>query len=197
LQKAIWRDAHITDRNLTMAEAIAAVLGAILGAIGAIYVSARTAKRTEQASATANAIAEFFSDGFLRHRVSVHRTRQKYLRGEVQISEIAAGFWYPGPGSDYFEGENDDQFNEHQHLESYLGYISRIDFLLRRGWAAANDLERALSSKLVWTDEFLCELAVETARQAEAANAPRPQWVDGVHNVSQRVIRLHRHPGSI
>jgi hypothetical protein len=65
-------------------------------AIGAIYVSARTAKRTEQASATANAIAEFFSDGFPRHRVSVHRTRQKYLQGEVQISEIAAGFWYPG-----------------------------------------------------------------------------------------------------
>ena len=53
-------------------EALAAVLGAVLGVLGAVYVASRTARRTEQASATSLAIVEFFSDDFLKHRVSLY-----------------------------------------------------------------------------------------------------------------------------
>ena len=129
-----------------MEETIAAVLGAFIGVAGALFASALLARRTERAAATSAAIAEFFSDSFLQHRISLHSTRQKVKRGEVTVADVAAGFWYPGLGIAYFEGDILGSLNEHQHIEAYLGFVSRLDFLVRRGWASPVDLERALGA---------------------------------------------------
>lgn len=77
-------------------ELAAAVVGALLGAAAALGASLYITRQADRRDSTTQIVAEFLSDDFLAHRISVSQTRRKRDAGQVSIEEIARGYWYPG-----------------------------------------------------------------------------------------------------
>jgi hypothetical protein len=148
----------------------------------------RVARRSEQAAVTSNLIDEFFSDRFLAHRIAVSKMRRKVEDEGVPISEIAYGYWYPGPARDSYHGDLHGVFDEHQHLEAYIGYIVRLNEALRLDRIDKGRARDALGMHLLWHYPLLDQVARETVRQAKAANARIPSWTSAAEAVRQAIV---------
>ncbi|WP_406631681.1 hypothetical protein [Amycolatopsis sp. WGS_07] len=169
-----------------MTAVLAAVLGATLGAIGALVVSRANSRRSERVTMTSALIAEYFSTEFLHHRISIGNTSEKVRNGELSFEEIATGYWYPG-AHDTFTGDDFNGLNEHQHIEAYIGFIVRIDYLLDAGRVYATELRGALGMKLMWEDFLLTGLASACLEQTRRANVQPPDWTRSISRVHDEI----------
>jgi len=159
-----------------MTEIVSATLGALVGGLAGLLASLWTARQNQRAAMTQGLVAEFLSGSFLEHRISMEGTWRHMQMGSVTAAALAGGFWYPGDAS-YESGSVLGSFNEHQHLEVYIGFLTKVDHALTRGLADQSDLSAALSGGMVWHRCLIVAIAAETTRQAAAAGAPVPHWV--------------------
>ncbi|MEG8182106.1 hypothetical protein GZH49_26765 [Nocardia terpenica] len=159
-----------------------AAVGSFFGAMGGFLANLALARRAERQSMTSLLMAEFLSDGFLAHRIAVDGLWRRVKAGEVNVDDIAAGFWYPGMAT-YYTGEQYGILSEHQHLEAYIAYIVRLGDALDRHRLDRRVIRAALGMHLLWADALLQQVAGATARQAQQNNVPTPAWTTAAARV--------------
>lgn len=165
-----------------MTEILAAIVGALLGGLVALIASFSLGRKQERNATTHTLIAEFMSDAFLEHRISVYDTLKHIEDGTTTYDDLAGGYWYRGQPS--YSGVLRGALNEHQHLEAYKGFLVKLDFAIRAKRVNVDELANALGSGMVWHREVILGLADATESQASAANAAVPRWVEAVRRVS-------------
>ena len=164
---------------------VAPFFAAFFGAFFAFLGKARIDRKRARREATQGVIDEFFSSSFLKHRIAVSQLREKVINGEVSIDSIAGGYWYPGKINSY-GGEMHGEFNEHQHLEAYKGFLVRL---------ASSDAERLLDRKAIrtalktsyfWHADLVNHVANRVRKQVkDSAIAELPGWVSSVDRVNK------------
>lgn len=170
-----------------MTEVIAAVLGALLGVAGALVANIASSRRSERVTMTASLIAEYFSASFLQHRISIGNTTQGVRTGTTTFDEIASGYWYPGT-HDAFTGETLSGLNEHQHIEAYIGFIVRIEYLLSVERIYASEIRRVLGMKLVWESYLMAGVVSACEEQTRTAGVEPPDWVRSAKVVQEQIV---------
>ena len=169
-------------------ELAAAIVGALLGAIAALVASLYIAREADRRNSTAQVVAEFLSDEFLAHRISVSHTRRKRDAGSVSIEEIARGYWFPGGGNSY-QGDTYRDMNEHQHIEAYIGFLIRVEYLATRRRLNVPELSAVIGMTLQYHMQIMRQVAAEARRQAEEADVKVPTWIGAAEFVDQCVVQ--------
>ena len=155
--------------STTLTIIITLIITIITSSLVAAVLTITWDMRRRRSDVTKEFIDEFLSSNFLRHRIGIAKLRRKLLNQDVQISEVARGFWYPG-GKGVYEGEvsQQDGFNEHQHLEAYLGFLVRLRHAVKIKQVNKPDIKSALETSYVWHADLTNALAAEIRRQVAA-----------------------------
>jgi hypothetical protein len=169
------------------------LFGAFFGATFALLASWLQQRRNERQEMTMAFVNEFFSEAFLQHRIAVSGLRRKIIHGQVVIEDVAKGYWYPGREGAY-TGVQIGNFNEHQHLEFFLGFLIRLSHAYKKGQINTEEVVSALRTSYLWHGELVTKLA-EVAQQqiAQHTDAEMPIWVEAVFT-SNRILRYTRRP---
>jgi hypothetical protein len=69
-----------------------AAASAFFGALAAFVASLWLARLSERRTVTDQFVNEFFSDGFMIHRMSLSKSRRRLQAGVVTVDEIACGY---------------------------------------------------------------------------------------------------------
>lgn len=166
---------------------VTAACGALFGSLGGLASALLVARRADRLSTTNHLMTEFLSADFLTHRIALEGLRARMLAGEVTAAQIAGGFWYPGR-RDYYKGELYGEFNTHQHLTMYIGFLERMADAIRRHRLDVATVRNGIGSHLRWSDVLLREVAAETERQAADNGAPIPTWTSAAMLAHDRLI---------
>ncbi|WP_116080196.1 MULTISPECIES: hypothetical protein [Rhodopseudomonas] len=161
---------------------VAALIGAMTSSIIAILHQRAVLRRVTMQEI----IDDFLRPEFLVHRAVVSSLSRKVRRRDVEISEIARGYWYPGPkdGKRSYQGDKIDSLNEHQHLEIFIGYISRLAHRIRTEKVDRLQLRQRLRSAYRYHGPFMNSLAKEVRRQMMLDGETEiPSWVCDVEQV--------------
>ncbi|MFI5565049.1 hypothetical protein ACIA2T_37635 [Amycolatopsis japonica] len=174
---------------------VTAAVGSFFGSVGGFLSALTMARRAERYKTTTDLMNEYFSIDFTHHRESLFQTGRRLATGDVDVDDIALGFWFPG-GLCYI-GETYASLTEHQHLTVYIGYIVRLADSVSRRRVDLTTLQNGLGTELLWEYGLVSKVAHAAARQADKAGAPTPSWPDSVKTVhdsvlAPRIAKQHR-----
>jgi len=174
-----------------IAEVVGPLVGAFFGALFALLGSMILSHRKSKKDTTQDFINEFFSRSFLSHRVAISNLREKVISGDVLLSDVAAGYWYPGVTGEY-SGENYDGLTEHQHLEAYYGFVVRLSHAYSRGQIDKQAIRSALRTSYLWHADFSTCVADEAEGQVRRARIDdAPVWIEAVRQVNGIMGYIH------
>lgn len=163
---------------------ITAAFGAFFGAFFALMTTLWREGRDRKRKTTEAFINEFFSANFLQHRIAVSRLRSKVLTGDVSVESIAKGYWYPGLENAY-SGETIGEFNEHQHLTIYFGFLVRLAHAKKCKQIDTVVLTSAIRTSYFWQGDLANAVAIGVRAQAKnSPSAELPAWVQAVDDVN-------------
>lgn len=111
---------------------LTAAVGSFFGSVGGFLSALQIARRAERHNTTTNLMNEYLSSSFIAHRDSIFEVRRRVEAGEVDIADIASGFWFPGQPDSYYVGNTSATLTDHQHLTVYIGFIVRLADSIRR-----------------------------------------------------------------
>lgn len=178
-----------------VSEVINPLLGAFFGALFALLGSLFLSSKKYKKDTTQDFMNEFFSRDFLSHRIAISNLREKVINGDVLLSNIAAGYWYPGLHEEY-SGETYDGLTEHQHLEAYFGFVVRLSHANSRGQIDKQTIRSALRTSYLWHADFSTCLADEAEGQVRRADIEdAPVWIEAVRQVND--IMNYDHDGEV
>jgi hypothetical protein len=171
----------------------------LTGVAVSLYLSARAAEQSAEAlrvdtharqvARAQDLLDEFYSSNFLQHRIAVSQVRNKVLRGEINIDFLTRGFIIlkdneeDGDTTKHHEGETIGDFDEHNHLTAYLGYVVRLAGAVEFGVADRRMVITLLRSQYYWHAILLNKMVQSAVSQlADAAEVPhRPVWIHAVN----------------
>ena len=168
-------------------EIIAAVLGALIAAPLTWIISRRAEYRAHRYELTQRFAAELYSATFLPHRTAVQKLRSLVGAGEVTLTHVANGFWYPGVGS-YYEGETLLGFNLHEHLTLYLGWLVRAGYAIDAGIVDVAGLKVQLGPALIWHARFIDDLLNEIDHQTASHQIETVGWIEIVRRAQSNLV---------
>lgn len=174
---------------------LSALFGGFFGATFALLTTLWFQSRTDRQTTTQKFIDEFHSTEFLKHRIGVSNLRRRVMNGEVPIDQLAAGYWYPGYQvmgneyqGDYYKGEQIGDFNEHQHLTGYFGYLIRLAHAYKKGRVDKSELSDVIRTHYFWHGDLITLLAQTVESQvAEYSGLEIPIWVKATHTVNEMI----------
>lgn len=67
--------------------------------------------------------------------------------------------------------------NEHQHIEAYIGFLIRVEYLASRRRLNVPELSAVVGMIMQYHMQIMRQIAVEARRQAEAAGVKVPTWI--------------------
>lgn len=159
-----------------------AIAAAIVGATLAWLLNSRLERARERRALTAAFAKEYLSVEFIPIRASVGAIIRLLAEGKVDISSIAAGYWFPGrPGSFVGVTDSRSQLTQHESLTVYLDFYKRLGYAIERGLVDLHDL--GLLADLAWTVWLASELCDEIERQADEDGREAPDWLPYVRAV--------------
>ncbi|MEH6376239.1 hypothetical protein V7793_18205 [Streptomyces sp. KLMMK] len=176
-----------------MTEFAAALLGALVGAIAGAYASYRASvvltRDADKQTVTDRMVDEFFSDGFLRHRIAIDELSTKVRSHQVDVYSVASGFLSPAEPN-YYRGPDPrpGELNEHQHLEAYIGYIVRLARALTHGRLDHRSARTALGMHLQWHDRLLQDVANAAEELARKGGLLIPNWTESAREVGRHLV---------
>ncbi len=161
-----------------------AAFGAFFGAFLALMATLWREGRERKRATTEAIINEFFSASFLQHRTAVSGLRRKVLAGKVSIESIASGFWYPGLDNSY-SGDIIGEFNEHQHLTIYFGFLVRLAYAKKSRQIDTTVVAPTIRTLYFWHGDLISAVALEVRSQVKTSpGAELPAWVQAVDEVN-------------
>ena len=106
------------------------------------------------------------------------------MSGQVAIEDVAKGYWYHGIDKAY-AGEIFGAFNEHQHLEFFLGFLVRLAHAHKRKQINAEEVSFAFRASYLWHGVLVTKLATTVEHQvSRQPGAEVPVWVEAVLTVN-------------
>jgi hypothetical protein len=161
-----------------------AAFGAFFGALVALFTTMWREARQRRKSKTQALIDEYFSSGFLQHRIALSGLRRKVLSGEVKVDQTAGGYWYPG--IDFYRGENIGALNEHQHLEFFHGFLVRNALANQSKELDLKEISCALKTSYLWHGDLCNSVAQHVRTQVVGSpGAELPYWVEAIEQVNK------------